>query len=460
MNQRFVKVHSFIFGVTVLLFLWFLSCSPPTTETNSISVTPAVADFGSVQADDPIAFRDVSLVVKNLTGDTVQIDSVELPDGFTYRWIPRNVLPSGGEVTLRITMDTRNFSGDIQQVGYLTVNDTDGSSIPISLRARIVGTRGTPPSLDAPDISFDHKTADLGVLRRDQVVEHDFTFKNLGHKPLKILSIKTMCTCLTGQPTKTEIPPGETGAIVARMEAFNYEGNRPFKSLFIETNDPDEPITNLTISAKIIDPVVFEPEIVLLPHIREGEAASAEVKLLQRGETPLLIDEIVPSSPLLSVQASPLEGQQKGYLLDVTVSPEMPSGKFEEVITIFTKDADIPGKPDTHRPRLILYVKGEVSGDIAVSPRTINFGPASPDRSLRRKVTLSSAVPLDVTSVSLSDPALRASYTSLDGGKKCEVTVEFVPSLPEREIEDTLTITTARTNVSIPVFAAVRTAAK
>jgi hypothetical protein len=441
----------------VLVAFFFLSCSPQTSDNSPLSIKPAAADFGVIQANDPIAFRDVSLTVKNLTRDTVTISAVELPDGFSSRWIPRNVLPGGTQATLKITMDTRNFTGDIQQVGYLFLDGADPSSVPLPLRASVVGARGAAPPSDAPDISFDQKTVDLGVLRRDQVIEHSFTFKNLGQKPLKILSVKTMCSCLSGRPADIEIPPGATSTIVARMEAFNYDGNRPWKSLFVETNDPDEPITNLTVSAEIVDPFFLDPKTVLLPNIRQGEPASARVKLIQREQTKLLIDEIAASSTLISVQASPLEDELQGYLLNVIVSPQMPSGKFDEVVTIYTSYEGAAQEPESQRSRLLLYVKGEVSGDISVSPRTINFGPSPPGKPLRRKVTLSSATAdFQIASVSLKDPAFRATYTPLGGKNRYEVTVEFSPSLPERQIEDALTVRTTLTNVVVPVYAAVQ----
>ncbi len=464
------KSHLLLISLAVFsLALLSFSCSEkPLSENAKLSIEPAEADFGSIPADDPIAFHDVSLTAKNLGKEPLVVDDIELPEGFSYAIIPRERIRGGERAMLKITMDIRQFSGPVSQVAYVLSNDPAQPRTPIKLVAKVVGERtGAKPAVaNAPDISYDHKTVDFGTIGRSQMIEHTFPLRNLGRKPLKIYSIETKCLCLTATPSAWEVPPGGSAEIVARLEAYKYEGKTPFKSLEIVTNDPDEPVTYLTVAAEIIDEAVLEPEVVLMPNVQLGKPASAEAKLIQGGRKELVITDIATSSPNISVTTSPLEGKQKGYLLTIVVGPDMPVGKFNEVVKIYTnyenlsKLGAITGKKSgfyKDYSRLQLPVKGTVTGAVSVSPQQINFGSCAPGTPVHRKLIVSStASTFDIESVSLPDPSFRVSHSPVEPGKKYEVIVEFLPEPPERQIEDKLVIATTSTRLVVPIFATVK----
>jgi hypothetical protein len=458
-----------VFFIAVILSLTLLCCSKqPLSEQARLSIKPPTADFGTIDANDPVVFRDVTLTVTNLGKEPLTIEHFEFPKGFTYFLVPSNTIQTGKTATLRITIDLRQFSGKVSEAGYLRSNDPDQPRLQINLEASIVGERtGQVFQVgDEPDIEFDHKAFNMGTVSRNQTVEHHFTFKNVGRKPLKIFKIETTCSCFSGRPTRPEVPAGGSAAIIATLEAFKYEGTRPEKMLIVSTNDPDEPAVNLNVRASIIDAAILDPPAVILPNIRSGQGASAEVMLIEEGAQALVIENIKTSSPHITVTTSPLEGEQKGYLLTVTVDPDMPEEMFDEVVTIITNYGDysetraFPGEAtDLYRnyATMELPVQGSVTGLISIIPKKLNFGFHAPGSSVQRKLALSALTPdFQIKAVSVNDQSFRVSYSPLEAGKTHEIAVEFLAGPDEQQIEDELTIITTSGKIVVPLFAGVQ----
>jgi len=451
---------------TMLVSILALSCAKnePLSEHPTIALSPAAAEFGDISADDPIAFHEVSLTIANKGKEALHIDGIEMPEGFSYNLIPaRQIIEGGEKAILRISMDCRRFSAPVSETAYIKSNAPDQPRMPVALTANILKDKFAVVSgSEGPDIEFDHRAFDFGPISRSQMVEHQFPFRNTGQKPLKILGIETMCMCVTAYTTKIEVAPGETAAIVARVEPWKYDGVAPWKTLSIATNDPNEPIVNVSVAGAIVDDAVLEPNVVLLPNIRQGQGAQAQVKLLQRGSQELVIKRIDSSSPKMSATFEPLEGDEIGYLVNIAVSPDMPKGKFEEVITVFTNYSDYSrnAQQGTHGDiykdysRMLLPIRGSVSGAVTVSPDRINFGSCAPGVSVKRKLIVSAASGAEVQ-VSVDDPVFRAVQSLAEPGKY-EIVVEFLPQPPEREINAELLITTEDAHLKIPIFAVVK----
>ena len=446
----------------------FISCSKaPRYEEAHLSIEPGKADFGTIQANDPIAFHDVSLAVKNLGKKNLVIETVELPEGFSYSITPRETIEGGDEAWIEITMDIRKVSDGLSETAYVLSNDPAQPRFPIPLVGTIIGKRTELKFevRDEPDIEFDHKAVNLGFVGRHQTLEHYFEFRNVGKQPLKILAIETFCKCLSGMPSNPIVEPGDSATIVATLMAYKWKAIGFRKSLIIRTNDPDEPSISLTVVANIIDAIMLKPPEIILSNIQSGQPATAEAKLVQTAEGELAIKKIETSSPNISVTSAPLTGDEKGFLLTITVSPDMPEGKFDEFVTLYTsyesRSDDEPGAS----PRAQQYedhstttlpVRGSVTGAISVTPRTVNFGSAAPGESLHRKLFVSSATStFEIDSLSTDDDEFHASFSTIEPGQKYEITLEFNPGTVERHIEDTLTITTSHETITVPVFATV-----
>ncbi|MBX2963358.1 MAG: DUF1573 domain-containing protein [Cyclobacteriaceae bacterium] len=94
----------------------------------------------------------------------------------------------------------------------------------------------------AKPIQFKEEVFDFGnVVEEDGPVSHEFTFTNLGSKPLQILAVQPSCGCTTPGWSKEPILPGKTGIIKAQYDPKGRPGYFN-KSLTVTTDANGQPI--------------------------------------------------------------------------------------------------------------------------------------------------------------------------------------------------------------------------
>lgn len=76
-----------------------------------------------------------------------------------------------------------------------------------------------------PLMTFDHDTWDFGNMTEGEVVEHDFSFKNTGGKPLLISDVQATCGCTIPEWPREPIRPGQEGIIKIRFNSAGKSEN-------------------------------------------------------------------------------------------------------------------------------------------------------------------------------------------------------------------------------------------
>jgi len=82
------------------------------------------------------------------------------------------------------------------------------------------------PEGPLPKIDFTKEEHDFGTIKEGDIVEHTFTFKNVGEAPLIISNARATCGCTVPQWPKEPIPVGEEGEILVRFNSRNKKGNQ------------------------------------------------------------------------------------------------------------------------------------------------------------------------------------------------------------------------------------------
>lgn len=85
------------------------------------------------------------------------------------------------------------------------------------------------------EIEFEEKVYDFGAIKEGEVVEHAFTFKNTGNRPLSISGTNTSCGCTTPEWPREPIMPGESGKISVRFDSKGKSGTQN-KQIAVMTN--------------------------------------------------------------------------------------------------------------------------------------------------------------------------------------------------------------------------------
>src|SRR5437762_6518966 len=88
-----------------------------------------------------------------------------------------------------------------------------------------------------------------------------FKYQNTGKQVIHFTSIHPSCGCTTANPKKDDVAPGENGEITATLKVGSSTGLQQ-KTVRVETDDPDNPVTVLTLRALIPQMVELRPSFI------------------------------------------------------------------------------------------------------------------------------------------------------------------------------------------------------
>src|SRR5947209_17203186 len=105
---------------------------------------------------------------------------------------------------------------------------------------------------------FDARSHDFGTVPRGAKRVHPFTVTNTTGQPLRILSIRIPCNCVSAWATKRELAPGESTTVVAELDTRRF-GGLLTKYAFVLFDQPREEV-QLTVHAYSDDNLFMESE--------------------------------------------------------------------------------------------------------------------------------------------------------------------------------------------------------
>ena len=138
-----------------------------------------------------------------------------------------------------------------------------------------------------PEITFEKVLHDFGEVppRKKQVGE--FKFTNTGNGLLKIAEVKKCCGVIA-KASKEKLSPGESGVLKVEYRSGLRAGTMS-KKLYVSSNDEQSPKVALTIKAKIVPKVAYEPQRMKL--LLKGENAGCpEITLTSLDNQPFSIN--------------------------------------------------------------------------------------------------------------------------------------------------------------------------
>lgn len=92
---------------------------------------------------------------------------------------------------------------------------------------------------------------DFGKVKQDQVLKHDFVFKNETKGILKITGVNTSCGCTASSADKQSLNPGESTKINVAFNSKKYLGEVK-QHIYVNTDNADSPITKFVIKAEVL----------------------------------------------------------------------------------------------------------------------------------------------------------------------------------------------------------------
>lgn len=83
---------------------------------------------------------------------------------------------------------------------------------------------------------LDSTYRDLGKVKKGQVVEIAWRFKNTGNKPLIIQSVRPGCGCTVADKPEAPLAPGEEGTIKGKFDSNNQSAGEHRKAISVDAN--------------------------------------------------------------------------------------------------------------------------------------------------------------------------------------------------------------------------------
>ena len=308
------------------------------------------------------------------------------------------------------------------------------------------GAEAVAPDPNAPVISFDATTLDLGEVPKGDKAQYVFTFKNTGGSDLIIDSAKPSCGCTVAEFTKT-VKAGESGTIDATIDTKRFRGPIS-KTITINSDDPANAKVHLQAKATV------KPFLDLLPsqHVflraDRGEAAFKKVTLVSyEEELDLQIDKIESSDPLITVESTaidetkvdeegnPIEGD---YELEISLSATAPVGRVSATVDLFTNSTKVE--------KMTMQVRGNVRGLVQVRPSRVFLGnlPEKVEEPITKtiRVTHRGGAELEIQKVESSFEGMQATVSSVENGAAHEVVLTINGELPRGTFDERVTIFT------------------
>lgn len=312
-----------------------------------------------------------------------------------------------------------------------------------------------------PVLEVPSKIIDAGVVSQGVIVDAVFDLVNEGDATLIVKAVRPTCGCTVAEFDK-EIAPGATGKIKAKLDTKDFSGPIS-KSILVMTNDPQNPTVTLVIKANIRPYVEILPR----PLIRFNAVLNEPMNqtFIVAGADPeksLKVRSVDSSVPFIETSVRQLEGEElvKGksksqYEVTLSLRNDAPIGPVNAVLSVNTDIKEAPTVP--------VKVYGVVRALIHVTPSQVQFGSveakARPGRNLIVVNNRTDGTRVEITGASVDDPGFDAQVTTIEEGRRYQVTVVVKADADPGSRDATLTLSTTDEvfpTVTVPVRANLR----
>ncbi len=280
--------------------------------------------------------------------------------------------------------------------------------------------------VEGPIIDFEYKLHDYGEVEKGDVISHSFTFKNTGTDTLEIREVRSLCSCLKTYIPENYYPPGEMGNIEITFDTKSVSKGFNAKKIYVQSNDPIEPILELALMANIRTPVYIFPERLLLDNIPMNEEIEREVILRDDYER-LKIERIsVPEGIKSEILPSITENGVLKIPIKLTIKSSDNPISFKKQITIYTNIEN--------QPEIIIPIQGNIINNFKVIPPQILFTSVDAGTTVTKEITLTnkSGKKVKLTEITSSSENVKIEKTSIDNGSRYELKVTL--NAPQEEI--------------------------
>ncbi|MDD4350023.1 MAG: DUF1573 domain-containing protein [Opitutales bacterium] len=183
----------------------------------------------------------------------------------------------------------------------------------------------------------------------EDILQAEYAFSVTGN-PVTILRTEATCGCTTAKLAKDRYLPGETGVIEVLFDTRNRMGVQR-KSVFVETDDPDSPKSELVLEVYIPQILRMDPRFVYWD--KNADSWNPKTIVLNVDvEESVELESVSSDTPQLRVEVE--KGKAQGEWL-VHLTPVIPEGETPFFRAVITCTARVGGTRDGALKRFLGY---------------------------------------------------------------------------------------------------------
>lgn len=220
-----------------------------------LSFESTVANIKTVTSEEEVEveyhYRNTSSLPMKIRKDLIPNDSQ------LVLLFKDSELAPGQESMLKVRLSGKQMKKIGQVDGYFNkpvvfyTDEASGGKKELAINGNFKRIYTEAEKAASPRIVFEQTTVEGGKIIEGENYVHDFTFKNTGNSPLKIISAKASCGCTVIKPITEEIAPGESRAITATFDSKGRVGMQS-KTVNVVTNDIENPQVPLRFTVEVV----------------------------------------------------------------------------------------------------------------------------------------------------------------------------------------------------------------
>ena len=312
-----------------------------------------------------------------------------------------------------------------------------------------------------PNMVVPEKIKDVGIVAQGELVEVNFKLINEGSQALQVKAVRPTCGCTVADYDK-EIAPGAEGFVKAKLDTKDFAGPIS-KSILVMTNDPREPTVSVVIKADVRPFVEVLPRpLIRFNAVQREPMIQKVVVVATEPDQDFKVTKVESSVSFLTASVRKLSGDElisgkssKQFEVSLELAKNAPVGPVSAKLSIMT---DHPKAKE-----VVVKVYGVVRALIHVTPAQVQFGTVDaktrPGRNLILVNNRTGKANMEIGSLDVDDGAFETSVTTIEEGRRYQVTVKVKEDAAPGTHTATMTIKTNDSDfpkLAVPVKAKVR----
>jgi len=256
---------------------------------------------------------------------------------------------------------------------------------------------------------------DFGRVPLGADVEFRFELTNIYNHELRLVGLRSSCSCVSPRLSTQILQPGETGAVVARFNTTGQHLRSRSSVLTVQLETvingmPRRDTVQLFVSGYVRPDVLLTPGSVEFGAVSEGTAVVRTLQMEHTGRPGWALTGIERSLPFIHARAEEIRRThgEVTYRITATLLENAPPGYVRDILRFTTNEMQ-PGRAEP--VEVTVPVHGVVTTAIQAKPSPIQIGILAPGETTVKNIVVRSETPFRITNVAASDNRFRFAFS-------------------------------------------------